>query len=49
MPEKAGASPELLKALFAAFNRHDVDAVTSLMTEDCVFEAAAGAETHRQR
>lgn len=49
MPENAAASPELLKALFAAFNRHDADGVMALMTEDCVFEAAAGAEAHGQR
>lgn len=49
MPEKAEASPELLKALFAAFNRHDVDGVMALMTEDCVFEAVAGAAVHGQR
>jgi steroid delta-isomerase-like uncharacterized protein len=27
-----------------AFNRHDVDALLSMMTEDCVFEAAGGSD-----
>jgi ketosteroid isomerase-like protein len=28
--------------MFQAFNRHDAGAVVNLMTEDCVFDAAAG-------
>lgn len=32
----------LLDAFAAAFNRHDLDAVMSMMTADCVFEASAG-------
>ena len=35
---------ELLQAFADAFNRHDVEAVMSYMTEDCVFEASAGPE-----
>ena len=34
----------LLESLFEAFNAHDAAKVVSLMTEDCIFEAAAGAE-----
>lgn len=34
----------LLQDLFIAFNAHDAAKVVSLMTEDCVFEAAAGTE-----
>ena len=34
----------VLDAMFAAFNRHDATAVVAMMTEDCVFEAAVGAE-----
>ena len=34
----------LLTELFDAFNAHDAAKVVSLMTEDCVFEAAAGNE-----
>lgn len=35
---------EVLQAFAEAWNRHDVDALMSFMTEDCVFEASAGAE-----
>jgi len=35
---------ETLDAFFDAFNRHDADGVVALMTEDCVFEGAAGPE-----
>jgi ketosteroid isomerase-like protein len=43
------ASAELLEAMFAAFNRHDADGVLACMTDDCVFEAAAGPEAHGRR
>lgn len=33
-----------LQAFADAWNRHDADALMSFMTEDCVFEASAGAE-----
>lgn len=35
---------ELLDAFADAWNRHDVDALMSFMTDDCVFEASAGPE-----
>jgi steroid delta-isomerase-like uncharacterized protein len=36
--------------LFAdAWNRHDLDALMSMMTDDCVFEASAGPEVEGQR
>jgi steroid delta-isomerase-like uncharacterized protein len=35
---------EMLQAFADAWNRHDADALTSFMTDDCVFEASAGAE-----
>jgi steroid delta-isomerase-like uncharacterized protein len=34
----------LLQRYGDAFNRHDVDALLSMMTEDCVFEAAIGPD-----
>ncbi len=34
----------VLEAFFEAWNRHDVDALMACMTEDCVFETAAGPE-----
>ena len=34
----------MLEAFADAWNRHDIDAVMSFMTEDCVFEASAGEQ-----
>jgi ketosteroid isomerase-like protein len=33
-----------LEAFGAAWNRHDIDALMSFMTDDCVFHAAAGPD-----
>ncbi len=35
---------EFLQAFTDAWNRHDIDALMSFMTDDCVFEAVAGPE-----
>ena len=35
---------EVLQAFADAWNRHDVDALMSFMTNDCVFEASAGPD-----
>ena len=35
---------ESLEAFADAWNRHDLDALMSFMTDDCVFEASAGPE-----
>lgn len=35
---------QTLEAFSAAWNRHDIDALMSFMTDDCVFETAAGPE-----
>ena len=42
----ASAKPtvEMLQAFADAWNRHDTDALMSFMSDDCVFEASAGAE-----
>jgi steroid delta-isomerase-like uncharacterized protein len=37
-------TPELLQAFADAWNRHDVEAILSFMTEDCVFESSAGPD-----
>ena len=37
-------TPAFLDAFAAAWNRHDVDAILSMMTPDCVFEASHGPE-----
>ncbi|WP_375056912.1 nuclear transport factor 2 family protein [Zobellella sp. DQSA1] len=39
----------LLEALFAAFNRHDIEGVMACLTDDCVFEGAAGNEAFGTR
>jgi ketosteroid isomerase-like protein len=36
----------LLENFTAAFNRHDVDRLLAMMTDDCVFEGAAGPEAY---
>lgn len=33
-----------LEAFAQAFNRHDLDAIMAMMTEDCVFETSAGPD-----
>lgn len=45
----SGMTTEQLAALFDAFNRHDADAVMTFMTDDCVFDGAAGPEAHGAR
>jgi steroid delta-isomerase-like uncharacterized protein len=35
---------QVLQDFADAWNRHDVDALMSFMTHDCVFESSAGAE-----
>ena len=48
----AGSDADLVRLLdrFAdAWNRHDLDALMSMMTDDCVFEASAGAEVDGQK
>jgi ketosteroid isomerase-like protein len=46
-PERQSeVSPAFLDAFAAAWNRHDVDAILSMMTPDCVFEASRGSEVN---
>lgn len=40
---------ETLQAFADAWNRHDIDALMSFMTDDCVFEASAGPEVSGTR
>ncbi|WP_326535160.1 nuclear transport factor 2 family protein [Pseudorhodoferax sp.] len=37
-------TPATLAAFSDAWNRHDIDALMSFMTEDCVFQTAAGPD-----
>lgn len=43
-PAFAEVTTQYLQAFADAWNRHDVDALMSFMTDDCVFEAPAGHE-----
>ena len=38
------ATTEMLQAFAEAWNRHDVAALMSFMTDDCVFESSAGPD-----
>src|SRR5688500_3577595 len=40
---------ELLDRFAEAWNRHDLDALMSMMTDDCVFQASAGPQVDGQR
>jgi steroid delta-isomerase-like uncharacterized protein len=40
---------KVLEAFAEAWNRHDVDALMSFMTDDCVFEASAGPDVSGTR
>jgi ketosteroid isomerase-like protein len=40
----AEVTTEFLQAFADAWNRHDIDALMSHMTDDCVFEASGGPE-----
>ena len=40
---------ELLVRCADAWNRHDLDALMAMMTDDCVFEASAGPHVEGQR
>lgn len=39
----------LLTAFAEAWNRHDLEGLLALVTEDCIFETAAGPEAHGTR
>lgn len=39
----------LLERFAAAWNAHDLDALLSMVTDDCVFDTAAGANAHGNR
>ena len=39
-----GITAEVLQQFADAWNRHDVDALMTFMTDDCVFESSAGPD-----
>ena len=43
------ASVQTLRDLLAAFNAHDLDAVMSFFTDDCVLEMPRGHDPHGRR
>ena len=47
-PDSDAESLALLERFAEAWNRHDLDALMSMMTDDCVFEASAGPEVAGQ-
>jgi ketosteroid isomerase-like protein len=47
-PDNA-VSEDVLQSFADAFNAHDLDAIMSLMTQDCVFEASAGPDVDGQK
>ena len=49
MPRAGADLVELLDRFAGAWNRHDLDALMSMMTDDCVFEASAGPHVDGQR
>ena len=40
---------DTLAAFSAAWNRHDIDSLMSFMSDDCVFQTAAGPESYGAR
>jgi len=49
MSEQQTRRQQLLATLFEAFNRHDANGVMACMTDDVVFDAAAGPEMFGRR
>ena len=47
--EAEGDALALLERFADAWNRHDLDALMSMMTDDCVFDASAGPDVEGQR
>jgi ketosteroid isomerase-like protein len=43
------ATIDLLQSFADAFNAHDINAIMSHMTADCIFEASAGPEVNGQK
>ncbi len=44
MPDTNGVTVELLEALLAAFNAHDLDRIMTFFAEDCSFDMPRGSE-----
>ena len=49
IPQNVKVTTETLKEILEAFNRHDLDAIMELFSEDCSFDFPRGAEFFGQR
>ena len=50
MPEmNDNINESFLQSFADAFNRHDIDGIMELMTDDCVFEASGGPDLNGKR
>ena len=49
MPLRTAVTESTLKEFLAAFNRHDLDAIMSYFSDDCVFEMPRGPEPWGRR
>lgn len=49
MPQSNKVTTDFLQSFCDAFNAHDVPAIMSHMTNDCVFEASAGPDVDGQK
>jgi ketosteroid isomerase-like protein len=47
--EKTAITPETLKQVLEAFNRHDLDAIMDFFSDDCSFDFPRGPEPRGQR
>jgi len=48
-PQTGAVTEQTLADFAAAWNRHDIDALMSFMSADCVFETVAGSEPYGTR
>jgi ketosteroid isomerase-like protein len=49
MAQSNNVTKDFLQSFAEAFNAHDVNAIMSHMTTDCVFEASAGPDSNGER
>lgn len=49
MSNESDVMIQMLTDFAAAWNAHDVEALMSFMTDDCVFDASAGSDSFGQR
>ena len=47
--KESSVTEDMLKIFLEAFNRHDLDAIMTFFTEDCIFDMPGGPEPFGQR